>query len=517
MALTTTEISEKLNEQQLIQIACNRKLHEGIISDSPQAIDDALANGADSNEPVILQNGKKSTRPPLMTAVYYASSYAVKKLIQYKANIFLVESDQAPLFLRAVKVGDSEIVNEFLKAGINVNTYFEMSALSQSILSLSAIALIYQDTRWSSTTNENPDAIQTKIENWYNDASTILPNGVFKVKYFGDISTITLLLKNINIYTADVDGITPLMLCQTPEKFIASFIAVNNEKALQFISDQNHVLTFQRTMTSRNLKKKLEVIVEYDLSEIQLLIQARIAAEQSSRVAEVEGHIKTELAQINTKVTPMHQLHQANAEREAKIAAILAAPGGRGAFYTALSHGLNNILLAFKTLESKMVKREQYSTADTCADIINLLSDHVPAPFGTATALLAAIVQKISDITEENKHKRVTRRVELDHAPLCRDFALAITELYKDRLTLCTDATAERMAKEAITTALVCLNDDAFDSTKPVLEQLKTAVVTSNQFNTRLDTLLLKQSKQAQQQRPQIAGRVKKQEKCALM
>ncbi len=530
MSLPTTEISKELQ----LQTEYNRELHDGIIFGKPEVIDNALAKGANPTEHAIFKSGKKATRTPLANAVYYSNLHAVRKLIKYY-NVN-EESCEIPLFLKAVDLGDTDIIHEFLKAGIDINTYFYMNALSQSILSLSTIALIYQNTIWSSTTNETHKEIQQKLEDWYNDTDTNLPNGVFKVKFYGDKSTITLLLdKHINVHMPDGDNVTPLMLCQTPEKYTTFFITANNEKELKYLSDQDHILTFTRTMTSRNLKKKLEVTVEYDFSHILSLIQAHIASLQAyspvSRKS-IEGMVKKseektleelyslktktheKITTLDTKVTPMYKAYTETSARDQKIKNMKNENNGAAAFYNELSIGLNGVLAAFKVLDTGMVQRAQYTGLDKGADALSFLSEHVPAPFGTATKLVAAITQKISDIREENKHKRVTRRVELDHLPQCEDFALAIAELYKDKLSKCTDANATKMAKEALAIALICLNDDVkFDRTKPVVEQLVEAVKTSTQFTKQLDKLLQKQQSQSQP----LSKAKKKTEACAMM
>jgi hypothetical protein len=488
MSTSTPELQQALNEKEKY----NQILRLALEQRNDTLLDNALRGGANINERFLLSDGTIAKYPPLMYAVSKYYEYAVQRLTEQGVDTEIFDDQGIPLLMIAIEFGNPAIVDMILRAmqkkKLDVNqAYDEMSPLAKAILcaSASSFTLIFQESsKWSNAAGEQSTKIARGLQNWFLGKQKDFSDGALRVTSPGAISIIgALLLHGVDAEAPDVDNITPLMLLKNPKKYIQEFIDQQNNST--FRSQTGNVISFSLQIANMH-KEKLQIIFDYDLSHMLTMIETHLDRKNRKAQQEVNldhitkqleetnqeiakrrlslERVKGSLEQVQTKVTPMlhmYDTHQApKYDRKKKISVIREVESLRN-FYDEFSIGLKGIFNAYEAISTGMITREHYKGKDKIADAASALSEFVPSYGGTAIKIVAVILQKYSDYTEERKSQNIVHRIGPKPLKLCEDLAMQLINNHAQILTRCTPDAAKALAGQAMDTIVGRLGADA--------------------------------------------------------
>lgn len=493
-----TPTQEIVDEQML----CNQDLATGIVFHRNDYLEAALEDGAQVNTRAPETDGTLAKSTPLGDAIAFDNVYAVKRLIEYGADVELTGEDGIPPLFIAVHTGNDKIVNliinELKRKKSDINIFLHMTALSRTIISMPTFSLIHNKRSTWKPSTKTGDNVKERLAEWYKGSEEDFSDTPLRVTYFGDISTIAMLLNNgLDARTANVNGITPLMLAQNPKEYKHVFTSAERSPIKFLGMTPEGAASFKIQMSNRDSTKELEVIVDYDFRHILPLLETNLKMrEETAASPEALARVEANLAEAYRRIeqrrlsnervkaehTPMFEVHSKKAQREKDILKC-HEDLSVGAFCDEFILKLNSRLSSTMLLHSGMLSRADYSLLDKTGNIVSASSEFLPGPGSTIASLAAKLIKATSDEVEKNKHEQILGLIQIeDYMPLSKDLALQIIKGHKESLSRLTPDMATKLAEHTVEMVLERMVNTEFSKNHDLITQLTAELNKENAF-----------------------------------
>lgn len=397
----------------------------------------------------------------LIRAIRTDYPYAVKKLIEHKANVNVATHNGISAIELSIRTGNIEIIRLLLKTNPALAktsprlTNGSTTLLDMSLTVFSSHSLL-EHGDWDN------EAIRKKVLQEYNEGHDLMvlafsPPEYSIIRYRGHFDLVGLLLEYYPeaIEIRNSNGYTPWELVNTPRKFKRMFSNACNNDDLNCITkdtDPNpDEATFDNVaLADRNGEdSSIMVTVVYDLSGLKNVLEKAKKAPTDNKIAQQVIALHEQTSKVVKKVEELEhkseEEHKSSEDFRQNARPIVEErmkkkllsieqdridldpiqKAFRSSFNTKLRGAINgSVVLAGGDLQRKNNKKGDY-----LKEALSFISSHIPV-FGAAVGLLAKGVAYYTDWTEEKRHKQIARFFDntIEQEDLSQELAIEITK-----------------------------------------------------------------------------------------
>lgn len=474
---------KKRLDKQKKQLENNNDLDYGITYYEDNLVTQALANGAQPNAFATYEDGTVDDSLPLIKAVIAQNVHAVNQLLAYGVNPHILDFD-VPLLERAVETGNTQIVTALLTAQCSIDSYCKRSVLDAAITELADHALINQfdSSTWNNDSTERK--LQKELQSWFVNTEQEAPNypTPLRVKYFGDIKMIKLLLTNkIDASKPNIKDETPLMLVQNPQNYSYRFTRTYSDKPeanVVFLGcNENNILSFKMNLFNRNHTQHIPIIVDYDLSRIRTILEEHFALKaQTSHATEAERKAMADMAtrvqtieattsHLKSETLPVIEKNKLKLQWKARKETLDAQPLTK-LFCERVDSRLRSCIAATISLASDTgahkIQRQKGTAEGILSETISLIGDQLGPFGGVVFKLIGTAVEFGIDKHYDDVYKRIAALFTFtDTENVCDKVAIATAEMYASLNTYpsATTSHVEKLADKTVAFVVYLMNN----------------------------------------------------------